>query len=477
MIKEKTNTDRVFHYFREISKIPRCSKKEEKISQYLYDWARSKELEVIQDKQKNIIIFKEASKGYENAPTVILQGHMDMVCEKNADKVHDFDKDPISLVYKNDFIYADGTTLGADNGIAVAMILAILESNNLEHPAIEALITTDEETGMTGVANLDGSLLKGKIMINLDSGDEGMFLAGCAGGGRLNFSAVIEDEESQYENALKLVIKGLKGGHSGAEIHLDRANANKTLGRLLFRIKDLVELVEIGGGSADNAIPREAFAVIKTNQQEQIRKSVDDLLVELKNEYKFSDPDIDIKIEAIDSKHTKVFTKKMFEQYLNLINLVPNGPLKITNEIDLVILSNNPGVIKIVDKKLQLTCAPRSSIASLLDDFASKMEQLGNITGFKLAKTAFYPGWEYAKDSLIREICLASYKDIFGEAAEVKAVHAGLECGFIMEKIPGLDAISLGPNMYNLHSPDEHLSIGSTERTYELLNEIIRRIK
>jgi len=201
------------------------------------------------------------------------------------------------------------------------------------------------------------------------------------------------------------------------------------------------------------------------------------LLIDLKNEYKFSDPDINIKIEALDSKHTMVFTKKMFVQYLNLINLVPNGPLKITNEIDLVILSNNPGVVKIVDKKLQLTCAPRSSIASLLDDFVSRMEQLGSITGFKLEKTAFYPGWEYSKDSLVRDICLEAYKDTFGKEAKVNAVHAGLECGFIMEKIPGLDAISLGPNMYNLHSPDEHLSIGSTERTYALLNEIIRRIK
>ncbi|MDP3385984.1 MAG: aminoacyl-histidine dipeptidase [Eubacteriales bacterium] len=477
MIKEKISTDRVFHYFREISKIPRCSKKEELISQYLYDWAKSKQLEVIKDKQKNIIIFKEASKGYENAPAIILQGHMDMVCEKNADKVHDFERDPISLVYKNDFIYADGTTLGADNGIAVAMILAILESNSLEHPAIEALITTDEETGMTGVANLDGSMLKGRIMINLDSGEEGTFLAGCAGGGRLNFSTDIEYMDGQFENAFKLVVKGLKGGHSGAEIHLDRGNANKILGRLLHNIVDLVELVEIGGGSADNAIPREAYALIKTNNQDEIRKKIQDLLLELKNEYKFSDPEIDIKIEAIDSKHTKVFTQKLFEQYLNLINLVPSGPLKITNEIDLVILSNNPGVLKIVDKKLRLTCAPRSSIASSLEDFVAKMEQLGSVTGFKLEKSAFYPGWEYAKDSLIRDICLGAYKAIFGKEAEVKAVHAGLECGFIMEKIPGLDAISLGPNMYNLHSPDEHLSISSTERTYELLNEIIRRIK
>lgn len=477
MIKEKINTERVFHYFREISKIPRCSKKEERISQYLYDWAKSKELEVIQDKQKNIIIYKKASKGYENAPTVILQGHMDMVCEKNADKVHDFDKDPISLVYKNDFIYADGTTLGADNGIAVAMILAILESNSLEHPAIEALITTDEETGMTGVANLDGSVLKGRIMINLDSGDEGMFLAGCAGGGRLYFSADIEDTDSQFENVFKLVVKGLQGGHSGAEIHLDRANANKILGRLLYKIRDLIELVDIVGGSAENAIPREAFAVIKTNRQDEVTELIDDMHLELKNEYKFSDPDIDIKIEEIDSKNSKVLTRKMFDQYLNLINLIPYGPLKTTTEIDLVILSNNPGVVKIKDKKLQLTCAPRSSIASLLEDFVNRMEQLGSMTGFNLEKTAFYPGWEYAKESMVREIGLGAFRDIFGEEAEVKAIHAGLECGFIMEKFPGLDAISLGPNMYNLHSPDEHLSIGSTERTYELLNEIIRRIK
>lgn len=477
MIKEKINTERVFHYFREISKIPRCSKKEEKISQYLYDWAKSKQLKVIQDRQLNIIIYKEATKGYENSPTVILQGHMDMVCEKNADKIHDFDKDPITLVYKNDFIYADGTTLGADNGIAVAMILAILESNNLEHPAIEALITTDEETGMTGVANLDGSLLNGRIMINLDSGDEGMFLAGCAGGGRLNFSADIIQEDSRLESELKLFIKGLQGGHSGAEIHLDRGNANKIMGRLLFKIKDLVELVAIGGGSADNAIPREAFAIVKTNHKNEIENYLNELLTELKKEYQFSDPGIDMQIEDLDSKHDKVLSHSMFDRYLNLINLVPNGPLKITNELNLVILSNNPGVVKITDNKLKLTCAPRSSIKSLLHDFADKMEQLGSITGFEVEKTAFYPGWEYAKESPIRDICMDTFKDIFGKEAEVKAVHAGLECGFIMEKVPGLDAISFGPDMFNLHSPDEHLSIGSTERTYELLNEVIRRIK
>jgi dipeptidase D len=474
---EGCKPERVLYYFEEISKIPRCSGKEKQVSDYLVNWAKSKNLKVYQDQYHNVVIYKDGTKGYENAPKVVLQGHMDMVCEKNEDTVHDFDKDPIKLVIKDDYIHAEGTTLGADNGIAVAMNLTILESNDIPHPPIEVLITSDEETGMTGAMNIDPSVIEGRILLNLDSEGEGIFTSGCAGGGRINFVSEIEKKESKYSKKYRISIKGLMGGHSGVEIHLDRANASKLMGRLLYKLKNITDLENVQGGSADNAIPREAFAVVTADDLGKVKSIVENLEKTFKNEYAFSDVGISIEIQELIEEIGEVFSDEFFDRYLKLINLIPYGPLKINRDIDLVIQSNNPGVVKVDDEVLIIKCAVRSSIESLKDDFCEQMIQLGEATGFKVEKKAFYPGWEYAKESYIRDLCSVVYKEEYGTEAEVMAIHAGLECGFFIEKIPEMDAVSFGPEMYDIHTPGEHLSISSTERTFNLLKSILKKIK
>jgi dipeptidase D len=474
---EGCKPERVLYYFEEISKIPRCSGKEKQVSDYLVNWAKSKNLKVYQDQYHNVVIYKDGTKGYENAPKVVLQGHMDMVCEKNEDTVHDFDKDPIKLVIKDDYIHAEGTTLGADNGIAVAMNLTILESNDIPHPPIEVLITSDEETGMTGAMNIDPSVIEGRILLNLDSEGEGIFTSGCAGGGRINFVSEIEKKESKYLKKYRISIKGLMGGHSGVEIHLDRANASKLMGRLLYKLKNITDLENVQGGSADNAIPREAFAVVTADDLGKVKSIVENLEKTFKNEYAFSDVGISIEIQELIEEIGEVFSDEFFDRYLKLINLIPYGPLKINRDIDLVIQSNNPGVVKVDDEVLIIKCAVRSSIESLKDDFCEQMIQLGEATGFKVEKKAFYPGWEYAKESYIRDLCSVVYKEEYGTEAEVMAIHAGLECGFFIEKIPEMDAVSFGPEMYDIHTPGEHLSISSTERTFNLLKSILKKIK
>ncbi len=474
---EGCKPERVLYYFEEISKIPRCSGKEKQVSDYLVNWAKSKNLKVYQDQYHNVVIYKDGTKGYENAPKVVLQGHMDMVCEKNEDTVHDFDKDPIKLFIKDDYIHAEGTTLGADNGIAVAMNLTILESDDIPHPPIEVLITSDEETGMTGAMNIDPSVIEGRILLNLDSEGEGIFTSGCAGGGRINFVSEIERKESKYSKKYRISIKGLMGGHSGVEIHLDRANASKLMGRLLYKLKNITDLENVQGGSADNAIPREAFAVVTADDLGKVKSIVENLEKTFKNEYAFSDVGISIEIQELIEEIGEVFSDEFFDRYLKLINLIPYGPLKINRDIDLVIQSNNPGVVKVEDDVLRIKCAVRSSIESLSEDFCEQMIQLGEATGFKVEKKAFYPGWEYAKESYIRDLCSIVYKEEYGTEAEVMAIHAGLECGFFIEKIPEMDAVSFGPEMYDIHTPGEHLSISSTERTFNLLKSILKKIK
>ena len=476
-VLEGLKPERVLYYFEEISKIPRCSGKEKQISDYLVKWAKSKDLKVYQDEYHNVVIYKKGTEGYENAPTVVLQGHMDMVCEKNEDTVHDFDIDPIKLKIKGDDIHAEGTTLGADNGIAVAMNLAILESDDIPHPPLEVLITSDEETGMTGAMNIDPSVISGRILLNLDSEGEGIFTSGCAGGGRINFVSPVEKEESKYSKKYRISIKGLVGGHSGVEIHLDRANANKLMGRLLFKLKGTVEIEDVQGGSADNAIPREAFSIVTADDYERLKVTVEEQEKIFKNEFAFSDTGISIEIQELEEKVGQVFSENFFDSYLKLINLVPYGPLKTNRDIDLVIQSNNPGVVKVEDGKMKVKCAVRSSIITLRDDFCDQMNQLGQATGYDVEKKAFYPGWEYAKESFIRDLCAEVYKEEFGSEAKVEAIHAGLECGFFIEKIPTMDAVSFGPEMYDIHTPDEHLSVSSTERTFNLLKNILKKIK
>src|SRR6056297_957532 len=466
--------ERVFENFKNINQIPRCSKNEEKISNYLKNWAEEKNLEVIQDKAYNIIIKKSATDEKKKNSTLILQGHMDMVCEKNGDKEHDFSKDPIDFVVKDDYIYADRTTLGADNGIAVAMFMSILESNEISHPNLEVLITTDEESGMTGVLNLNPKHLEGNTLINLDSEGEGIFTAGCAGGGRLSININTHKKDSVYNNAFRIFVHGLSGGHSGVDIDKEKANSNKLLGRILYKIKDEIDLKSISGGSKTNAIPREAEAVILTDNRDLVENKINNHLELIKKEYQVTDPNINFKLEPFDSDNKKVYTDETKLKIISALNLIKNGPMKKSTEIELVITSNNLGVVKEEDNKVELICAPRSSVESNLIYFTDEMKQLTELLEAEYSEGEFYPGWEYSQNSYIRDLAVKTYKKINNKDPEVIAIHAGLECGFLAEKIEGLDAISFGPNMYDIHTPNEHLSISSTQKTFNLLCEIIR---
>ncbi len=467
----------VIKNFEKISKIPRCSKKEKQISDYLKAWAIDRNLKVIQDEYLNILIYKGASEGMEEKPIVILQGHMDMVCEKNKGTVHDFDKDPIELVYKGDQLYANQTTLGADNGIAVAMMMSILEDDSLVHPPLEIVITSDEESGMTGAANVDPSLLKGKMMINLDSEDEGVLTAGCAGGGRVVYSKSLICEEKTMTQKMTLSVKGLKGGHSGVEIHLDRGNGIKILGRVLNEILEYIEVSSIEGGSADNAIPREAYVDFYTNEPEIIKEKINTLQDLLSKEYAFTDAGITLLLNDEESQEDKVISKKQIHELLDLLMLVPYGPLKQNPEIALVILSNNPGVLKIQQGSLKLICAPRSSIQSALDYLMKMMERIGMLTNFQVEKKGFYPGWEFAKESYLRTLCNQVYEKKYYQPLVIEAIHAGLECGFFASKIPGLDAVSIGPSMEDIHTPNENINLPSVKRTYEYLIDVLAAIE
>ncbi|HOK49321.1 MAG: aminoacyl-histidine dipeptidase [Sedimentibacter sp.] len=474
-VLEGLKPEKVFYYFGEISKIPRCSGKEKQISDYLYNFAKSKNLEAIQDEHLNVIIKKPGSRGYENAPVVMLQGHMDMVCEKNEGVDHDFDKDPIKLRIQDGYLYACDTTLGADNGIGVAMAMAVLDSQ-IEHPPLEVLITTDEEKGMTGANKLDGSLFKSKYLINLDSEGEGVFTAGCAGGSEIDFKIPLKYQNTGGK-AFKISVKGLSGGHSGADIHKEKGNANKILGRILYDLIDDVDLVSLVGGSKTNAIPREAHAVVTVKDPARVSEKLNKWNEILKNEYRSTDPDVYAVLTDLN-KEVYPLDKYIFKKVTALINLTPVGVLSKSTEIDLVLSSNNLGVITTDDKYIRFFNHPRSNVETLLTkDFIPAMEQLASILEIEYEVGSYYPGWEYAKESKIRDICIETYRDLFKKEPVVGAIHAGLECGLLMDKIPGLDAISFGPDAYDGHSPSEHVSIKSVENIYTLLCEILRRIK
>lgn len=468
--------NKVFYYFEELTKTPRCSSHEKQVSDYLVQWAKDRGLEVIQDQALNIIIKKPASKGYENTPTVILQGHLDMVAEKNIDTIHDFLNDPIKLRIVDDSICGTGTTLGADNGIAVAYAMAILDSSDLPHPPLEVVLTTDEEAGMTGVQKFNSQMLQGKILINLDSEEEGIFTAGCAGGGRIAFAIPVVPKAPRFKQFYKLTIKGLKGGHSGTDIDKERGNAIKLLGRILDDLKDNSEIVGLAGGSKANAIPRESWVILAVNDAFHMDDFISGWNNTLRHELLLSDRGVEVTAEQVDVCGS-VYDRVTQDKIIHLINLIPNGPMSRDLEHNLVVYSNNVGVLDANDAQITLTCSPRSSVKSLMEQFLKITVQVAEVLKVEVKVSSHYPGWEYAEKSKIRDLCLKTYEDLYHVKAKVNVIHAGLECGFFMEKIPELDAISFGPDMADVHSPNEHLSISSAGRTFTLLCEVLKRVK
>lgn len=480
---EQINSERVFYYFNEISKIPRGSGNERAISDYLVEFAKKNNLEVIQDSALNIIIKKPASKGYEKSPTVIIQGHMDMVCEKNNDKVHDFTKDPIELIEKDDFIYANGTTLGGDDGIAVAYAMAILEDDSLEHPSIEVLLTSDEEAGMSGAMALKAGCLNGKIVINLDSEEEGKLLVSCAGGIRTKSILNVQFEDiKENKKAFRITIKGLNGGHSGADIHLERGNSNKLIGRVLKNIFNNMglNLISLNGGSKNNAIPREAIAevVIDNSKEKELLKVISTLKEEFKSEFRIKDPNVQLEIEELKGNTEKVFSSDSTEKVINLLYLYPNGINTVSSDIKgLTESSTNIGVITTKDDHVEFDSAVRSSVFSLREEIVLRIKCLTEILGGTVVNTSGYPEWQYSEKSKIREICKTVYKKMYDEEAEVVAIHAGVECGLFKEKLGDLDMISFGPDIFDAHTPNEHMSISSVKRVWSYLLEVLKEIK
>ncbi len=474
--------DLVFCYFEDITRIPRGSGNEKAISDYLVSFAKKHNLEVIQDEALNVIIKKSGSKGYENAPTVILQGHMDMVCEKNKEVEHNFEKDPLNIRIEGDFIKAAGTTLGADNGIAVAYCLAILSSKDISHPPLEVLITTEEETGMGGASSIKKENLSGKILINIDSEEEGELLSSCAGGVRNRVKLKIEKEEvKEGFMPLKLIIKGLKGGHSGMEIDKGRGNANKLIGRVLNDLNSNLDIyiTEINGGAKMNAIPREAEAIILAKEKDKV--ALEALVAKwketLKNELKNSDSEVIVQIEKLEKKVEKTFTKDLGGRIIELLMLIPNGVQTMSMDIKgLVQSSTNLGVVTTDHNKVTFESAIRSSVKSLKYDIVKRVETVAKLTGAEMTLESEYPEWEYRADSYIRDVFVKVYKDMYNKEPKITAIHAGLECGILKDILGDLDMISFGPNMYDVHTPEERLSISSTERTFQYLLNVLKNI-
>ena len=472
----------VFQYFEEISNIPRGSGNEKGISDYLLNFGKELGLESIQDEALNVIIKKPGTAGYENAPTVIIQGHMDMVCEKNNGVEHDFEKDPLKLRIVDDYIYATDTTLGADNGIAVAYAMAILASNDIPHPPIEVLLTTDEETGMSGAMAIKKENLQGKILINLDNEEEGYLLVSCAGGVRSTATLKIDDQDITNKKLIKINISGLKGGHSGMDIIKERGNSNKILGRVLKGLLGEVKfnLVSLNGGSKNNAIPREAEAVIAVNSNDEnaaieVIKNWNHII---ENELRAQDPGLKIEGSVADIKVSKEFTDESTKKVVDLLYIYPNGINTKSTEIEgLVESSTNLGVLTTKEGVVEFDSAIRSSIPSLKEEIVLRSKTIVELFGGKFETTSDYPGWEYDPDSKVRDICQKVHKDMYGKEAKIVAIHAGVECGLFNEKLGNLDMISFGPNLYDVHTPDEHMSISSVKNCYEYLLGILKEIK
>lgn len=466
----------VLNYFEQISQIPRGSGNEKAISDYLCNFAKELNLEYIQDEHLNVIIKKKATKGYENCPGVILQGHMDMVCEKNKSSNHDFLNDPIQLRVDGDMIYATDTTLGADDGIAVAYAMTILASDDIKHPALEVLITTDEEVGMTGAINLDASNLNGKYIINIDSEEEGFILVGCAGGNRNCISLPLEFTDSDKQGLL-IELKGLVGGHSGSEIDKNHANSNKLMGRILNLLDVDYDLVSINGGLKQNAIPRECDAVVAVDKKDldKFKAQICDIQKIFNHEYQVSDPDI--KIEIGEASFDKVLTDNCKDKIIKILNLIPNGVQTMCADIPgLVESSTNIGVVTTKEDTMLFENATRSSVGTRREDINHKIKLLADCVGADYEQTDPYPEWERAMDSKLEKISLETYKNLTGKDAQIITIHAGLECGLFLQKMKGCEAISIGPNTYDAHTPNEHISISSIQNVWDYLIALLENM-
>jgi dipeptidase D len=471
----------VWKYFAEISRIPRCSKHEGKIRQYVLDTAKRLGLEARTDSVGNVVVRKPASAGKERVKSVCLQGHLDMVCEKNKGKTHDFSKDPIVLVRKGNMMMADDTTLGADNGIAVATNLAIMEDKSLAHGPLEFLFTVDEETGLTGAAGLPGDFLKSKTMMNLDSEEEGALYVGCSGG--RDTKAVwklIQDPAPRGAVAGRLSVTGLKGGHSGLEIDKGRGNAIKILARAVLALEPLgARLSSIEGGNKHNAIPREAEATVflPAKAWADAERAVKSYADQARAEVATVDPGLAVSLTRLDGKKGKVMKRAQQSKLMRAISGLPHGVMKMSADIPgLVETSTNVAVIATERGAVRMVTSQRSSVASEINEIAHTVKSIFELAGAKVEQGDGYPGWKPNLESPILKVAQRTYKELYGKQPEVKAIHAGLECGIIGEKMQGMDMVSFGPTLEGVHSPDEKIHIDTVERFWNFLLAILKNV-
>ena len=473
----------VWKRFFEISQIPRPSKSEERIRLYLRNFAGQNNLDMKEDDAGNIVMLVQPSSGFENAPTVVLQGHVDMVCEKNKETDHDFNNDPIKLKREGEWLTAEGTTLGADNGIGVAAALAVSQDEDFEHGPLELLFTVDEETGLTGANNLQKGFITGKTLLNLDTEEDGAFYVGCSGGMDTVGTYKLETESAvDGYQAYSIFISGLKGGHSGINISEGRANAIKLLGYLLDRLTSLnYQLIDIQGGSKRNAIPREAEAVIMMNPDldSDAREIINGFSLESILEFKGVDENIRITFEKKDlpEGNRPALRKQFAEKIISAILAMPHGVLAMSKEIPgLVETSTNLATINIEGKEVRIGTSQRSSLENAKKEIARTVRAVFELSGAKVKVGDGYPGWQPKMDSKILKLSKKVFQHLFSSEPLVKAVHAGLECGILSDKYPGLEMISFGPTIEGAHSPDERVNIADVEKFYELLKGILTEI-
>ncbi len=471
--------EKVFKYFEEICSIPHGSGDMERISDYCLDFAKKHNLKAIKDEENNVIIFKDASKGYENSEPIILQGHLDMVCQKTEDCTIDFETDGLDLTVEGDFLSANGTTLGGDNGIAVAFILAILASDEYAHPPIEAVFTTDEEIGMIGAMALCTDSLRAKRMINLDSEEDDTVTVSCAGGSDFKATLNVKREKAVGKEVV-IALGGLLGGHSGVEIDKGRVNASVLMGRVLNYLNSVCdfEVVEITGGDKSNAIPNKTTVKLVTSD-ETLEIKAKEYLEIIKQEIKSREKDFDFAVEIkTEEKECFVIDKASKDALVYTLVCVPNGIVEMSKEIDgLVETSLNLGILKTSDNAINFGFALRSNKQSALDFLKQKLSLFFSFGNFEIETSGDYPPWEFVENSQLQEIYKTSYKEQIGMAPKVEAIHAGLECGVFASKIKNLDCISIGPALFDVHTANEKLSISSTERIFNLVLKILEKCK
>ena len=467
----------VFYYFEKICSMPHGSGNTKQISDYLKSFAKEQGIAWVQDELNNILMFQEGTCGYEDHAPVILQGHMDMVCDKDADCAIDMDTEGLDITHDGEYVFARGTTLGGDDGIALAYILALLADKTIPHPPIEAIITVDEETGMFGAAGVDLSSLKGRTLINIDSEEEGIFTVACAGGARATISLPAE-RRAVYGPCIWLSVEGLQGGHSGVEIHKNRANANKIMGVLLEKIQEKMPIciTSLTGGAKDNAIAHSAHVTLVAlgNDLDCVNGIMEALQQEVRRE--FDEPAAVIRGENVEALGGNAMTTECTAKAIALLQEVPNGVQAWSEDIDgLVQTSLNLGVMGL-DDTFHLTFAVRSSVNAEKRELLDRLKKLAQKYEADYTEVGDYPAWEYRKDSPLRNSMVQVYRRMYGKEPQVVAIHAGLECGLLSEKLPGLDCVSIGPEMHDIHTCREKLGIASTERVWNYLLEVLKEL-